>query len=107
MEPFEKGPNFRLAFSNLQRLQHKCELIRDAISVFTSNTEILNGLGSLETKTINNNNECLEQQDASIDMIPEVCFSTFSMLQKWAQETLDSARQTRDLVCCIEFWDIS
>jgi len=103
MEPFEKGPNFRLAFSNVQRLQHKCELIRDAISAFTSNTEILNGLGSLETKMVNNNG-CPEQQNTSIDMMPEVCSSTFLMLQKWAQETLDSARQTRDLVCCIEIW---
>jgi hypothetical protein len=105
MEPFEEGPNFRLTFFNLQRLQHKCELIRNAISVFESNTEILNGLGSLETKMINND-ECLEQQDALIYMVPEVCFSTFSMLQKWAQETLDNAKQTGDLVCCFEFWGI-
>ncbi|OSS52576.1 hypothetical protein B5807_01849 [Epicoccum nigrum] len=97
MEPFKEGPNFRLAFSNVQRLQHKCELIRNAISVFASNTEILNGLASLERKLISNN-ECLEQQDSSMDMMPEVCLSTVSMLQKWAQETLESARQTRDLI---------
>jgi hypothetical protein len=106
MEPFKEGPNFRLAFSNVQRLQHKCELIRNAISVFASNTEILNGLASLERKLISNN-ECLEQQDSSMDMMPEVCLSTVSMLQKWAQETLESARQTRDLVCCFEFRGIS
>lgn len=61
-----------------------------------SNVETLKGLKSLERKTVRTFNGP-ENQGLSV-LTFEVCLSLFSMNQKWANDIMDSANQTGNLV---------
>ncbi|OCK74718.1 hypothetical protein K432DRAFT_429867 [Lepidopterella palustris CBS 459.81] len=94
-----QAPDFKLAFSNVQSLQHRCELIQDAISVLRSDAEILSGLQLLRRKAVKRP-ESPGQIHASESETHglESCVSQFFLVQKWAKDMLNRARQASDLM---------
>ncbi|KAF2812456.1 uncharacterized protein BDZ99DRAFT_474619 [Mytilinidion resinicola] len=87
-------PDFDLAFSNVQSLQHRCELIHDAILVLRSNVEILIGLQSLDRRMVH----ILGTSPVFLDHSAETCMSLFKTHRKWAEAMLDRAKQVSSLM---------
>ena len=81
--------DFESAFSKLQTIQYRYELVHDAMLSLKSNNRFLDGLEHLINRYPH-----LQSEDARL----RVCKAQFTMMQNWAEDMLDRVKQVANLV---------
>ena len=94
--PRESG--FEVAFSDAQRLQYLQEAIQDVVVTMKTNINVLNGLKSLSESLETYNLHLAQQESALIKDRIHSCISRFLAYKNLAEDLLDRASRTSDLV---------
>lgn len=92
-------PDFGLAFSRVQTLQYRRELIHDAILALTSQMEIVKGTKFLIARMISQrpmmkDQLILKRMHRELDL----CASNVALKHTWAKDLLQRAQQVAELV---------